>query len=251
MNGYGWNGGLVRASGFSLVELMITLVLATFLISALILTFLSGRVAATDAEQLGRMQENVRILSEYLVRDIRNAGYVDEVETLFGQDELMREQFAEIVGNNTLRVRYAGRGHCSEQFNEFVLVQNEYFVNNGTLFCRGRHVPGGTTIPIGATWASVLVDPIDPITLIDRGPVELLSGVSAIQFTRLGPAEETTCQFNFLLADLIDPTVVPLETSCIGVQIDVDLEGVRGDTRRLTLVSGFRNVILERLANGI
>jgi hypothetical protein len=246
MNGNSWHAGRIRALGFSLVELMITLVLAAFLISALILTFLSGRVAATDAGQLSRMQENVRIISEYLVRDIRNAGYIDEVETLFGQDDLMREEFAEIVGNNMLRVRYAGRGHCGEQFNQFVLVENEYFVNDGILFCRGRHVPGATIITTGATWDSVLVSPSP-----DPGPVELISGISAVRFSRLNPVGQTNCQFNYSLSPDPGTGNVPLVTSCIGVQVDVDLVGVRGDIRRLSLVSGFRNVILERVANGV
>ena len=241
MNGHGDCGPLKRVSGFSLVELMITLVLSAILIGALIVAFLSGRVAAADAEQLSRMQENVRIISEYLVRDIRNAGYIDEVEVLVGQDDFMRTEFAAIEGGNRLRVRYAGRGHCGEQFNELVLVENEYFVRSingvGVLFCRGRHVPANVDVGSAASWDAVLSNPNE---------VELISGINAIRFSRLNPGMGTNCQFNYSLSPDSNG-VVPLSTSCIGVQMDVDFVGVRGDIRRLSLAAAFRNVILERV----
>lgn len=223
-----------RVAGFSLVELMITLVIAAFLISALILTFLSGRVAATDAEQLARMQENIRIISEYLVRDVRNAGYVDEVEILVGHDDLMRRSFAEIEDANTLRVRYAGRGHCGEQFDEFVLVENEYSVNDGVLQCRGRHVPGTTSVPPGANWESVLTG---------ERTVQLLSGIDSVEFIRLNPVDIANCDFDYSPANI--------ESSCVGIQINVGLVGPRGDIRELSLVSAFRNIILDRLNNQV
>jgi hypothetical protein len=243
MNRYSTKRDLRTVAGFSLVELMITLALAAFLISALILAFLSARVAATDGDQLSRMQENVRIISEYLVRDIRNAGYIDEVDALVGQDVFMRRQFAAIEGGNRLRVRYAGRGHCGEQFNQLVLVENEYFVDMvngvGILFCRGRHVPASVNVGSASTWDSVLINP---------NTVELISGVSAVRFSPLNPVAVTNCQFNYTDTP---GSGNPLLTSCVGVQIDVDLIGVRGDVRQLSLVAGFRNVILERLNNGI
>jgi len=231
--------------GFSLVELMITLLLAAFLISALILTFLSGRAAAGDAEQLARLQENVRILSEYLVRDIRNAGYIDEVEVLAGQEGLMLRDFGEIVGDDddVFRVRYAGRGHCGEQFDEFVLVQNEYFVEGGVLKCRGRHVQSNTSIGSEDTWDTpgILEEP----ELVEQNEgVELIDGVETIQFTPLGPNGVSDCTFNY-------SSLPAIETACIGVQIDIGLVGLRGDIRDLSLVVAFRNIILSRVNNSI
>ncbi len=234
----------VGLRGFSLVELMITLLLAAFLISALILTFLTGRVAAGDAEQLARLQENVRIISEHLVRDIRNAGYVDEVEVLVGQEELMRRDFAEVVNDNRFRVRYAGRGHCGEQFDEFVLVENEYFVEDGLLMCRGRHVKSDTSIQIGDTWDS-------PGILQDAATVELISGVDSIQFTPLSPAGTPLSPAGVPACTFDYSSLPAIETACIGVQIDIGLVGVRGDIRDLRLVAAFRNVILSRVNNGI
>ena len=220
--------------GFSLVELMITLVIAAFLISALILTYVSGRTAATDAEQLARVQENVRIITEYIVRDIRNAGYVDEVEILFGQEGLMRSAFAEIPNASTFRVRYAGRGHCADTFDTYVLVENEYTVNNRVLRCRGRHVPGADSVAPDDGWEDVLTN---------EGNVQLLTGIDSIEFVRLNPEGVSNCLFDYSPENLAN--------SCVGVQINVGLIGPRGDIRELSLVSAFRNIILERVNNQI
>lgn len=228
--------------GFSLVELMITLVLAAFLISALILTYLSGRAAAGDAEALSRVQENIRIVSEYLVRDIRNAGYTDEVETTVGQDGLMRRSFAEIenADNDVLRIRYVGRGHCAEQFNEFVLVENEYFVDSasGTLRCRGRHVPRATSVTGATDW--------DDGILVSERTVDLVTGVESIRFTGINPdpAGVSGCTWDY-------STPASLGLACLGIEIDLRFAGIRGDVRDLTLIAAFRNVILERVNNGI
>lgn len=221
-----------EASGFSLIELLITLVISAFVIGALILSFLSGRAAAEDAAQLARMQENVRIISEYLVRDIRNAGYIDEVETLVGQDILMRRNFAAVSDNgDNLIVRYAGRGHCGEQFDKFVLVQNEYFVEGNVLKCQGKHLDGLTALGPTPDW--------DTLLTADK-TVDLISGVQGIQFT---PVDEG-CSFNYDF-DPDDPQA--LANSCLGIQIKVSLVGVRGDLRVLSLVAAFRNVIIERM----
>ena len=223
-----------EVSGFSLIELLITLVISVFLIGALILSFVSGRAAAEDAARLARMQENVRIISEYLVRDIRNAGYIDEVETLVGQDRLMRGDFAEILNGDRLIIRYAGRGHCGEQFDQFVLVQNEYFVDGEILMCKGQHLDGSAEIG-DSNWDALL---------IASETVDLISGVQAIRFTPI----DDGCSFNYDF-DPLFPEL--LANSCLGVQIDIDLLGVRGDVRVLSLVAAFRNVIIERMNRGI
>ena len=234
------------SAGFSLVELMITLVISAFLIGALVLTYVSGRTAAADAEQLARVQENIRIIAEYLVRDIRNSGYVDEVELLVGQDALMRSEFLEIDPTfsppdmngtgpvNALRVRYAGRGHCGEIFLNYVLVENAYWVDTeGVLRCTGRHVPGNFAPLVGQGWDDVGV-------LTNPNTVPLLSGIDSIGF---GPLGQTGCVFRYDEANI--------GSSCTGVEINIGLVGPRGDIRELSLVSAFRNVILERMSNNI
>ncbi len=234
-----------HAAGFSLVELMITLVLATLLISALILTYLSGRVSAGDAELLSRAQENVRIVSEYLVRDIRNAGYTDEVETTIGQDALLRRSFGSIDNGDTLRIRYVGRGHCGANFQDFVLVENEYFVvvnsdGVGFLRCRGRHVPKDASIGTGTTWDGLDLNG-DPV-LQEENVVDLVSGVASIAFSEISQNNDP-CDWDY--------SPEGIESACLGVEIQLGLTGVSGDVRTVTLQAAFRNVILERIKNNV
>ncbi len=233
-----------HATGFSLVELMITLVLATLLISALILTYLSGRVAAGDAELLSRAQENVRIVSEYLVRDIRNAGYTDEVETTIGQDALLRRSFGAIENGDKLRIRYVGRGHCGANFEDFVLVENEYFVEIregvGFLRCRGRHVLRTASIDTDTTWDG---DDLNGVKVLqEERVVDLVSGVASIEFSEISQ-NTNSCGWDY------SPTGI--QSACLGVEIELGLTGVSGDVRTVTLQAAFRNVILERINNNI
>lgn len=65
-----------RASshGFSLIELMISLVLGLLVSSAAIAMFLSNSRTYRATESLSRVQENARIAFELMARDIREAG---------------------------------------------------------------------------------------------------------------------------------------------------------------------------------
>ena len=242
-----------KTLGFTLIELMITLVLAAILISALVLTYLSGRAASADAELLSRAQENVRIVSEYLVRDIRNAGYTDEVVTTVGQDGLLRRSFSAIgtiqngvfvpsgSSGDRLRIRYVGRGHCGENFDTFLLVENEYFVDldnddTGFLKCRGRHVPSGLSIDQNTEWD-------DAGVFSGERVVDLVSGIQSIEFRTISP-NSGACDWDY-------STIAALESACLGVEVQLGLRGVSGDIRDLTLHAAFRNVILERKNNDI
>ncbi|NNJ78621.1 MAG: prepilin-type N-terminal cleavage/methylation domain-containing protein, partial [Xanthomonadales bacterium] len=83
-----------RQGGFTLIELMVAMMLTIFMAGGVILIHLSGRQASVDAESISRMQENVRFASDYLVRDIRNAGFRDETFLRLGHETQIREQYA-------------------------------------------------------------------------------------------------------------------------------------------------------------
>lgn len=63
-----------RASGFSLVELMIALVLGLIVVGSALAIFLSNRQTYTATESLGRTQENIRLAFELMSKDLRQAG---------------------------------------------------------------------------------------------------------------------------------------------------------------------------------
>lgn len=63
-----------RQSGFSLIELMITLLLGLVVVGAASGMFLANKRVYSSTETLGRIQENARVAFELMSRDLREAG---------------------------------------------------------------------------------------------------------------------------------------------------------------------------------
>lgn len=68
-----------RQSGFSLVELMVTLVLVSLLAIAMVMIFTSGRASFLTQDQVGRLQENGRFAFYLVTKELQRAGYQREV----------------------------------------------------------------------------------------------------------------------------------------------------------------------------
>lgn len=229
-------------NGFTLVELLVALILVLFLLAATVTLHLTGRQSSVDTEALSRMQENVRFASDYMVRDIRNAGFRDEVFLRRGHELQIRSAYATILNNGTaassgnqLRVRYAGRGHCTEAFDEYRLVENEYYLgNNGELMCRGRSITQdalGTTQITGVTFST---------------GVGLVRGLTSLQFDTRSVGN-AACVFDLTTFET-DPTTV----LCTGVTITMQFEGLQSitdgsvtDEYQAVLTAAFRNVVLD------
>ncbi|HKJ18310.1 MAG TPA: hypothetical protein VJ984_13240 [Xanthomonadales bacterium] len=226
--------------GMTAVELLIAATLAIFMVGSVLLMHLSGRAAYLDIERLSRIQENVRFASDYMIRDIRNAGFRDEAVLRAGHEQQIRTQVAWLNDDeDVLRIRYAGRGHCTEAFDEFRLVENEYSVDSttGELVCRGR------TIPRDAA-GNTLITAQDFST-----PVGLVGGLSGIGFQMICPDGSSSCS-----CDIAND----LDNACIGVQVALQFEGMRemtGDQafsdRSIELSALFRNVILNRVNSSV
>ena len=67
---------ITHQSGFTLVELMVSVVLGMILINGVIQVFLSNKQTYQVTEGLSRMQENARFALDILVRDMRMIGYM-------------------------------------------------------------------------------------------------------------------------------------------------------------------------------
>ena len=65
---------LDRQHGLTLVELMVALVISSFLMIGLVQIFITSRTTYQVDEGLARLQENGRFAIDYLVRDLRMAG---------------------------------------------------------------------------------------------------------------------------------------------------------------------------------
>lgn len=68
------SGGGRRVSGFSLIELMVSLVLGLLVAGAALAIFQSNQATYRSNEGLNRVQENARVAFELMSRDIRAAG---------------------------------------------------------------------------------------------------------------------------------------------------------------------------------
>lgn len=224
-----------RESGFTLVELMVAITLSLFLIGAVTLTYLSARATSLEAEQLSRMQENLRFATDFLVRDIRNAGFRDHLTLTVAHYTQIAEEYAAIIdgdGEQSLTIRYAGRGACGQVFStdeELKIVENRYYVDSGQLFCEGGTIAEGDTVPFMEL------------------PIVLAEGVSAISFEFLfHPAadatatSELTC--NFLLPDADSGDFAD---ACMGVRMGLTFNG--NPTRSAQITAAFRNVIFDQV----
>lgn len=223
------NRATCRASGFTLVELMVALALSIFLIGGVSLTYLSGRATSVEAETLARMQENIRFASDFLVRDVRNAGFRDHLTLTFGQYEEIGTKFAELNDTKTeLTIRYAGRGSCGRVFStdddELKLIENTYSVESGELRCDG--------VEIGIDSAGNL-SPSAPES------VALATGMASIGFKFIFPAGVADAD----VCDFYDADAIP--DACIGVRMTLEFEAEPNRTAVIT--SAFRNVIFDKI----
>jgi hypothetical protein len=239
-------------AGFTLVELMIALLLGIFLIGAIVLTFVANQNSTRDAEALSRIQESVRISSEYLVRDARNASFRDEDVMLISQESAIRSAYARTV-DGALRLRYAGQGHCAQPFTEIRLIENEYSVNDaGELICIGRSVPRDASV-----LSTLELARVDGVAVEAVGPVVLAAGVQGVEFEFICPADEPNC-FSCSGGDCRCELVQnQADTSCLGVTMTLDFQGLRAmggggrEDRSVALTAAFRNVVLQRIIEGL
>jgi type IV pilus assembly protein PilW len=75
MNGQRLDSVMKRQLGVSLIELMITIVVALLLLGGLIQVYLSSKQSYNAQEQLARMQESGRFAMDLITSDLRRSGY--------------------------------------------------------------------------------------------------------------------------------------------------------------------------------
>ena len=62
-------------TGISLIEIMIALLIGTFLLGGVLQIFIGGKQTYRMQESLSRLQENGRFALDFIGRDVRMAGY--------------------------------------------------------------------------------------------------------------------------------------------------------------------------------
>lgn len=79
--------------GFSLVELMISVVLGAVLMAGVVKTFLGSKTAFSSQQAISRIQETGRLAMEFMAKDIRMAGYMGCVSRDFlKMDSTLKDQ---------------------------------------------------------------------------------------------------------------------------------------------------------------
>ena len=239
-NGTGGANG--HQGGFTLVELMVAMAIAVFLIGGVLLMAFSGRAASIETERLSRVQENVRFTSDFLVRELRNAGFRDEISLRIDMfNEFAVPGFAVISADGSeITIRKSGARTCGDQSRPSVvgsLVTNRYFVENGDLVC------------IGTIW------------IPDPGPgenprpppfpaVRLASGIQSVEFTAeclAGEGAACDCSlWDFGSTDQ-EEAVLSSSSICNAVRIELTFDGPDDSAVEVELRAAFRNIVLGRL----
>jgi type IV pilus assembly protein PilW len=67
-----------RSAGFTLAELLVSLVLGLFLVGGTIMLFASNQTVYTDTTRTGELRENARFAQKYLLDDLRHAYFFGE-----------------------------------------------------------------------------------------------------------------------------------------------------------------------------
>ncbi len=65
----------MKQAGFTLIEVMISLVIGVFLLAGVMFTYLSIRTTTTDTLEIGELQENARLAMDIITRDLSHAGF--------------------------------------------------------------------------------------------------------------------------------------------------------------------------------
>lgn len=230
--------------GFTLIELMVAMVISLFLVGGVILMYASSKAAYLDSNQMARLQENIRFASDYMVRDIRNAGFRDQLTLVVNEQVAIRAKVAQIRNDGAeLIVRYAGRGHCEQEFDDYRVVENRYFfnANTGELRCAG----GQLADPSSYDFA------VDPVFSDGSAGRALVSGLTGLAF-RFVMADGSIQTGNYECEEL-DVGISPANR-CLAVQIGIEFEALRDldnagqfEERFVELTSTFRNSAIDQI----
>lgn len=96
---------LTKKTGVTLIELLIALVISSILVAALYRTFIDQQKTHTVQDQVADMQQNVRVGIDQMTREVRMAGYGDNILAIFGNINGFTNIFtpannANNIGNN-------------------------------------------------------------------------------------------------------------------------------------------------------
>jgi prepilin-type N-terminal cleavage/methylation domain-containing protein len=140
-----------RNRGFTLIELMITLAITSFMILASVTFMVSARKSNNVQFSLSELNSSGRFGIDQLTRDLRMAGYRDKDWTLGPVDNALSVVEGDSAsGGDTLSVSYEARRNCNyalpaipDPVSGVGIVTNVYQVVGGELQCNGQTITDG------------------------------------------------------------------------------------------------------------
>jgi type IV pilus assembly protein PilW len=234
-----------KRRGFTLVEILVALAIGALLTSGFVQIFSSSKKTYLIQDNLSRLQENARFAMDFLARDIRMAGHIenavpssvfggvavtgcedDNCASIGGIPQLIRDK-DHLNSGDTIVVSYdatedglgqdltVGRpvtlaGNTTQTISN--LAQNAFYVRNGALSCLGN----------GATSSEPLVEGVENMQILygeDTTPND--GNYNANLYL---PANDPALDMNNVVSVRITLTVATLDDH-LALQKNEDAEG--------------------------
>tara|TARA_R110000850_G_scaffold67188_7_gene149692 strand:+ start:4920 stop:5837 length:918 start_codon:yes stop_codon:yes gene_type:complete len=196
-----------RQSGFSLVELMISVTLGLIVLAGVTSVFMGSRQSFRSQESIGHIQESGRFLNYVMYPTLRLAGYLPDPLTQVSPPDHFRGQWRQlfgsedaffttaqvtgianaVAGSDALLVTYAGsttplRSCLGEPVNEGQIVTNVFYVSSpgaGEPVGLNRLSCGTAFAPGTAPGPALQTPTVNPIAINRSEP--LITGVQSMQ----------------------------------------------------------------------
>jgi len=135
---------IMHSRGFTLIELMITLVITSFLILGAITFLASAHKANLVQTALSGLGVSGRFGLDQIARDIRMSGYRDSDWTVGALDSaITATNGLAAEGGDSLTALYEGVRDCTYALAPGGVVTNTYQVANGVLECNDQPITSG------------------------------------------------------------------------------------------------------------
>jgi len=135
---------IMRSRGYTLIELMVTLVISSFLVLGAITFLASAHKANLVQSALSGLGVSGRFGLDQIARDIRMSGYRDS-DWMVGAltNAITAIDGLSTAGGDSLAVLYEGARDCTYALAPGGTVTNTYQVTNGVFECNGQPITRG------------------------------------------------------------------------------------------------------------
>jgi len=172
-----------QQEGFTLIEIMIAITIGLLMMAGILQISAASKESSRLQRNLSFVQENIRISTEMLGRDIRQAGYFEDDNPADPISAL--DPFVDLSGpttNTDTAITADGGGANSDQItityesdtdclgrNTFAVgeeadnhfAENHYFIENQRLMCRGNGI-----VPVGENAQEALVEGVESMQIL-------------------------------------------------------------------------------------